>query len=47
MGAECNHFVLGLPDRVKRAEAWLQENHDHADIMNRLCQGQMDRRVSA
>ncbi len=46
MGAECNHFVLGLPDRVKRAEAWLQENHDHSDIMNRLCQGQMDRRIS-
>jgi uncharacterized protein len=45
MGAECNHFVLGLPDRVKRAEAWLQENHDHSDIMNRLSQGQMDRHV--
>ncbi|WP_404783905.1 V4R domain-containing protein [Altericista sp. CCNU0014] len=46
MGAECNHFVLGLPDRVRRAEAWLQENHDHAAIMDRLCQGQVERRVS-
>ncbi|HEY9828694.1 MAG TPA: V4R domain-containing protein, partial [Stenomitos sp.] len=42
LGAECNHFVLGLPERVKRAEAWLQENHDHDTIMERLCQGQSD-----
>jgi uncharacterized protein len=46
MGATCNHFVLGLPERVTRAEAWLQENHDHATIMERLCQGQMNRYVS-
>jgi uncharacterized protein len=46
MGATSNHFVLGLPERVTRAEAWLQENHDHATIMDRLCQGQMNRYVS-
>jgi uncharacterized protein len=43
MGADCNYFILGLPERVKRAEAWLQEKHDHATIMERLCQSQMDR----
>jgi uncharacterized protein len=43
MGAESNYFVLGLPERVKRAEAWLQEKQDHATIMERLCQSQMDR----
>jgi uncharacterized protein len=47
MGATCNHFVLGLPERVTRADAWLQENHDHATIMERLCQGQMNRYISA
>jgi uncharacterized protein len=47
MGAESNHFILGLPERVKRAEAWLQENHDHATIMDRLCQGQMNRSAGA
>jgi uncharacterized protein len=43
LGAECNHFVLGLPDRVQRADAWLQEKHDHATIMERLCQSKMDK----
>jgi hypothetical protein len=38
LGADCNHFVLGLPERVNRAEAWLQENHDHNTIMKRLYQ---------
>lgn len=47
MGATCNHFVLGLPERVTRADAWLQENHDHATIMERLCQGQMNQYISA
>ncbi len=42
LGSDKNHFVLGLPDRVKRAEAWLQEKHDHATIMERLCQGQLE-----
>ncbi|MGB8701408.1 MAG: V4R domain-containing protein [Thermosynechococcaceae cyanobacterium] len=46
LGADCNYFVLGLSERVKRAEAWLQEKHDHATIMERLCQGQTDRYVS-
>ncbi len=37
LGAECNHFVLGLQDRVSVAEAWLEEGHDHNTIMERLC----------
>jgi uncharacterized protein len=37
MGAECNHFVLGLSDRIKPAEAWLAEGQDHPTIMERLC----------
>ena len=43
LGADSNRFILGLPERVKRAEAWLQEKHDHDTIMDRLCQGQTDR----
>lgn len=40
MGAEHNTFVLGLPERVKVAEAWLEEGHDHATVMERLCHNQ-------
>ena len=40
MGADRNHFVLGKQERVKPAEAWLDEKHDHATIMERLCHGQ-------
>ncbi len=40
LGDDCNHFVLGLRERVKMAEAWLEEDHDHATIMERLCQSQ-------
>jgi hypothetical protein len=38
MGADCNHFILGLSDRLKPVEAWLAEGQDYATIMNRLCQ---------
>jgi len=37
MGAERNHFVLGLSDRISPAEAWLEEGQDHSTIMERLC----------
>jgi uncharacterized protein len=40
MGASANQFVLGLADRVKRAEAWLEEGQDHDTIMQRLTEGQ-------
>ena len=40
MGANRNTFVLGLPERVKVAEAWLEEGHDHTTIMERLCHSQ-------
>jgi uncharacterized protein len=36
LGAECNHFVLGLPERLQPVTPWLEEGHDHATIMKRL-----------
>ena len=36
-GDECNYFILGLQDRVKVASTLLEEGHDHATIMQRLC----------
>jgi uncharacterized protein len=38
MGADCNHFVLGLTKRVTPAEAWVTKL-DHDAIMQTLCQG--------
>lgn len=37
MGAECNHFLLGLSERLRAAEAWVEEQQDHDTIMERLC----------
>lgn len=37
-GAECNHFVLGLSNRLQPVETWLKEKLDHNTIMERLCQ---------
>ena len=37
LGADCNNFVLGLPQRLKVAEAWLEEEQDHETILERLC----------
>jgi uncharacterized protein len=37
LGANANQFVLGLSDRVKVAEAWLEEGQDHDTILQRLC----------
>ena len=39
MGAECNHFILGLSKRLKPVEAWLEEQQDHTTIMERLVNG--------
>lgn len=39
-GEEYNHFVLGIADRVKKAQAWLEEGQDHNTIMERLCVNQ-------
>ncbi len=38
MGHECNYFVIGLEERVKLANAWLEEGQDHPTIMERLAQ---------
>lgn len=35
-GAEYNHFVLGLEERIKLAQGWLDEEQDHPTIMERL-----------
>ena len=40
LGADCNHFVLGLAQRLKPAEAWIQEALEHETIMNQLCSNQ-------
>jgi predicted hydrocarbon binding protein len=37
MGADCNNFILGLPERLKPIESWLEEGQDHTSIMERLC----------
>lgn len=37
LGADCNRFVLGLAQRLKPAEAWLEEAQEHEAIVNRLC----------
>jgi predicted hydrocarbon binding protein len=36
LGADCNHFILGLAGRLKPAEAWLEEEQDHETILDRL-----------
>ncbi len=36
MGAESNQFVVGLLERLKPVESWLEENQDHDTIMKRL-----------
>uniref|UniRef100_B8HN29 4-vinyl reductase 4VR n=1 Tax=Cyanothece sp. (strain PCC 7425 / ATCC 29141) TaxID=395961 RepID=B8HN29_CYAP4 len=37
LGADRNYFILGLRERVEPAAAWLEEGHDHATILDRLC----------
>lgn len=38
MGEDCNYFVLGIKERIKPAQAWLEEGQDHPTIMERLSQ---------
>jgi predicted hydrocarbon binding protein len=40
MGADSNNFVIGLAERIKPIEAWREEGHDHATIMELLCRNQ-------
>jgi hypothetical protein len=40
MGAVSNHFIIGLSERIKPAQAWLEEEQDHDTIMERLCRSQ-------
>ena len=37
LGADCNRFVLGLQQRLKPAQAWINEQHEHETILDRLC----------
>lgn len=41
MQADCNQFILGLPERLSVAESWLQESQDHDTILSRLCNSQL------
>ncbi len=36
LGSNANRFILGLSDRVKVAEAWLEAGQDHDAILQRL-----------
>jgi hypothetical protein len=36
LGADCNRFILGLPDRLEPVEGWVTEGLDHEAIMHRL-----------
>lgn len=37
MNADCNRFILGVPKRLKPAEALIQNHVSHASIMEQLC----------
>lgn len=41
LGSDCNRFILGLPERLKVAETWV-EAQDHETILDRLCTGVRD-----
>lgn len=36
LGADCNRFFLGLPDRLRPVESWVQEDVSHEEILQRL-----------
>lgn len=36
LGADCNRFILGLPNRLEPVEGWVTEGLDHETIMQRL-----------
>lgn len=40
LGADCNRFVLGIAQRLKPAQAWIEAGLEHETIMQRLCSGQ-------
>jgi predicted hydrocarbon binding protein len=37
LGADCNHFVVGLRKRVQPAEVMVENQVDHESIMEKLC----------
>ncbi len=37
MNADCNRFILGVPKRLKPAEALIQNHVPHTSIMEQLC----------
>jgi predicted hydrocarbon binding protein len=43
MGADCNRFVLGLPEHLKPVEAWLQEEQEHETVMAQLCRSKLSK----
>lgn len=37
LGADCNRFVIGLPQRLKPAEVMVESHLDHDSIMEKIC----------
>lgn len=42
LGADCNRFILGLPDRIASVETWVTEGKDHETIMKLLCEAKQN-----
>lgn len=39
LGADCNRFLLGMPERLKSVEAMLDKQQSHDEIMQQLTKG--------
>jgi uncharacterized protein len=44
LGADCNHFVIGLKERIQPVETLLEEGYSHDTIMERLAHTQPSKR---
>jgi len=36
MGAECNHFIVGLEERLSKIQGWIEQGQSHTKIMSNL-----------
>lgn len=39
-GAEFNHFIIGLSERIKPVSVWLDEGQSHSTVLEHLCETQ-------
>jgi predicted hydrocarbon binding protein len=37
LGADCNHFILGIPERLKPVDDWVLEGMSHEEVIQKLC----------